>query len=80
MTELSRLRWQCRRGTKELDILLEAYLKHRYNQALTDEQQAFADLLEMPDPQLLAIIMGQMPPASEQQRRVIDALRGTTGS
>ncbi|MDE2234625.1 MAG: succinate dehydrogenase assembly factor 2 [Gammaproteobacteria bacterium] len=80
MTEMSRLRWQCRRGTKELDVLLENYLNNRYSQALAAEQQAFADLLELPDPQLLAIIMGQISPANEQQRCVIDALRRTTGS
>jgi succinate dehydrogenase flavin-adding protein (antitoxin of CptAB toxin-antitoxin module) len=27
MHQLARLRWQCRRGTKELDLLLQRYLE-----------------------------------------------------
>ena len=27
MNQLARLRWQCRRGTKELDLLLQRYLE-----------------------------------------------------
>ncbi|HEY8096338.1 MAG TPA: succinate dehydrogenase assembly factor 2, partial [Methylobacter sp.] len=30
MDELARLKWQCRRGTKELDFLLNRYLEAGY--------------------------------------------------
>ena len=80
MSEVSRLRWHCRRGMKELDVLLEGYLKNKYCQSLPAEQRAFTDLLELPDPTLLAFIMGRMTPESEEQGRVIAALRHTSGS
>ncbi|HVC28945.1 MAG TPA: succinate dehydrogenase assembly factor 2 [Gammaproteobacteria bacterium] len=79
MTDLSRLRWQCRRGMKELDMLLEAYLNDRFSQATPAEQQAFTALLELPDPVLMAYIVGRSLPEVEEQRRVIDTLRRTSG-
>ncbi|HVA55777.1 MAG TPA: succinate dehydrogenase assembly factor 2 [Gammaproteobacteria bacterium] len=79
MSELSRLRWQCRRGMKELDVLLESYLNDKFNQALPAEQLAFAGLLELPDPTLMAYIVGRASPEAEEQRRVIDVLRRASG-
>jgi len=79
MSELTRLRWQCRRGMKELDVLLEAYLKDKFSEAAPAEQQAFAVLLELPDPILMAYIVGRISPETEEQCRVIDTLRRTSG-
>ena len=42
------LRWRCRRGMRELDVLLERYLRERYPSAPAAEQQAFAALLDLP--------------------------------
>ncbi len=78
MSELSRLRWQCRRGMKELDVLLEAYLNTRFGQAALAEQHAFAALLELPDPVLMSYIVGRASPEAVEQRRVIDALQRTS--
>ncbi|MCP4983899.1 MAG: succinate dehydrogenase assembly factor 2, partial [Gammaproteobacteria bacterium] len=33
MTEISRLRWLCRRGMKELDLVMTGYLENYYNNA-----------------------------------------------
>jgi antitoxin CptB len=79
MTDDSRLRWQCRRGMKELDVLLEAYLNDEFIRATPAEQRAFTALLELPDPTLMAYIVGRSAPEDEEQRRVIDTLRRTPG-
>jgi antitoxin CptB len=73
--DLARLRWHCRRGMKELDLLLAAYLENHYPSASSAEQQAFAQLLELQDPTLFAYLMGRERPLSEDERRVVDALR-----
>ncbi len=52
----SKLRWRCRRGTKELDTLTTRYLDNYYLHATSDEQRAFASLLEMQDPELHSIL------------------------
>ena len=37
----SRLKWQCRRGMRELDELLLDYLDHSFDEASDDEKAAF---------------------------------------
>lgn len=56
---LRRLRWQCRRGLLELDLLLTRFLDQRYMELTTDQQQAFQRLLERPDQSLFAWLQGQ---------------------
>lgn len=63
---------------KELDVLLESYLQTRYPNASPAEQGAFRDLLEQQDPVLYAYVIGRERPASEEECRVIDALRRTS--
>ena len=61
MTELGRLRWACRRGSKELDELLTRYVEQRFAAAPVAEQLAFESLLEAQDPEINAYCMGQIP-------------------
>ena len=53
MDELSKLRWQCRRGIKELDLILSRYLDERYLFADEAEKAFFARLLQQDDTTLL---------------------------
>jgi antitoxin CptB len=63
-TELGRLRWRCRRGMKELDVLLSRYVNERFGAASRTEQDAFRQLLETPDPLLYDYCLrGEAPPA-----------------
>lgn len=75
MSEISRLRWQCRRGLKELDLVLEKYLREDYSSASSAEQRAFTALLDLPDPLLLAYVMGRDQPATPEQLHVVESLR-----
>jgi antitoxin CptB len=61
--ELSRLRWRCRRGMRELDELLLRYVERRLPLAAAGERAAFACLLELPDPELLGYLAGRRPRA-----------------
>ena len=60
--DAGKLRWRCRRGMKELDILLTRYVDERYGTAQPEEQQAFQLLLETQDPVIYAYCLGQEPP------------------
>ena len=51
--KFSQLYWQCRRGTKELDLLLKNYLENDYPNANELERQQFAELLKLDDVDLL---------------------------
>lgn len=72
--ELRRLHWHCRRGMKELDVLLERYLEHDYPVADEERRQAFARLLELQDPVLHAHLVGDAQAADEVTRDVIRSI------
>lgn len=59
--ELSRLRWQCRRGMRELDELLVQYLQLEYVNSDAVEKTALQRLLELPDPEIIAYLLQQQP-------------------
>ena len=61
MSELARLQWQCRRGTLELDLLLENYLKNRYPVVGSVEKIRFTELLKLEDGELLAMMLRDWP-------------------
>jgi antitoxin CptB len=62
---LRRLRWQCRRGLLELDLLFVRFLEQRYSALSVVEQGAFQRLLEQPDQTLLAWLQGQQEPPTD---------------
>jgi len=72
---LSRLKWRCRRGMRELDVLLERFLEHQYAAASAEIQTAFARLLTLPDPEIFALIMSRQIAEDPQLRDVIQRLR-----
>jgi antitoxin CptB len=80
MNELSRLRWHCRRGTREMDILLENYLDHHYFNAGSEEQQCFSDLLALEDSVLLSYLMMGKLPESEKIASLLNKIRVCSGS
>jgi len=71
LSEESRLRWQCRRGMRELDELLIRYLESRYPIADDDEKAAFRTVLELPDPELNGYLLQRQMPSSESVADVL---------
>jgi antitoxin CptB len=60
--ELGKLRWRCRRGMKELDVLLARYVDEHFANASHAEQEAFGRLLETQDTVLYTYFLGSEPP------------------
>ncbi len=56
---VAKLRWRCRRGMKELDLLLNAYLEENYVDAPSTEQDTFHLLLEQQDPTMYDWFLGR---------------------
>lgn len=56
--DYNRLRWQCRRGMLELDLLLGEFLHTRYSSLDAELQRDFQRLLEQPDPLLQRWLFG----------------------
>jgi antitoxin CptB len=61
--ELGRLRWRCRRGMRELDVLLERYVDEQFCAASPADQEAFRALLDTQDTIIYAYCLGrELPP------------------
>ncbi|MDE0302786.1 MAG: succinate dehydrogenase assembly factor 2 [Gammaproteobacteria bacterium] len=78
MSEQDRLRWHCRRGTRELDLMLMRYLDQEYPRASTAEQAAFARLLERPDPELQEMFLGAQTAPDPEMESVAQKIRAGT--
>ena len=72
----SRLAWRCRRGTKELDLLLRGWLDCAYDVAGAAERERFAALLELPDPLLASYLAGLARPEDAGLAALVDAIGG----
>ena len=72
---LERVRWRCRRGLLELDLVLARFVEQRYAALDEPQQAAFDALLDMPDTVLWDMITGRETPAPETQRKVLEWLK-----
>jgi antitoxin CptB len=70
-----RLRWRCRRGTRELDALFGDWLDHRYAQADESVRAAFGELLDTQDPDLWDWVMGHARAPRADWQAIIDDIR-----
>jgi len=80
MNELARLKWQCRRGTLELDLFLSRYLETGYLSADNEERTEFVQLLKLEDTELLPFLMGERVPSSDKQAHLVNRIRNSVAS
>ena len=80
MAAEDRLRWRCRRGTRELDLMLMRYLERGWPQADAGERAAFERLLDAPDPELHALLTGSAAPVGPEMARLLARLRAADGA
>jgi antitoxin CptB len=69
-TDYQRLLWRSRRGMKELDLLLERFVRERYAAATASQKCAFAQLLELPDPVVADYLLGHAIPPEAHLREL----------
>jgi len=63
--EISRLRWACRRGMLELDVLLGVFLEEAYSKLPREQQEQFEQLLSCNDQELFEWLTGKREPDPE---------------
>jgi len=68
--EISQLRWACRRGMLELDLIFEAYVNKHYLLASKDEQERFQSLLDCNDQELFDWLVKREKPQAQHLRMV----------
>jgi antitoxin CptB len=71
----ARLRWRCRRGMLENDLILTRFLDAR-GEAITEGEAAALDrLLDLTDNELWNLLSGRAEPADASMRPLVDSLR-----
>ena len=73
--ERDRIRWHCRRGLLELDLLLDRFVSQRFEALTADQVEVFTELLEYEDNDLLDMVMGRAEPVNERLNGVLALLR-----
>lgn len=73
--EKAKLRWYCRRGMLELDIILSRFLTTYWDSLSPEERHVFERLLHEPDPQLYAWLMGYEVSQDESFNNMVNLIQ-----
>ncbi len=71
----SRLRWACRRGMLELDVLLGNFLEEAFLQATLEDQEKFIALLDCNDQELFMWLTGKEIPSQPEFIDIVGKIR-----
>ena len=72
----SRLRWQCRRGMRELDVLLSRFVEQKYDALSTRQKNRFRELLTLADPELASYLLAGQLPADAELAELVRHIKG----
>jgi len=75
MKDLDRIRWRCRRGMLELDIVLQGFVDKYYMQLDEIELKNFDALLSLPDNDLWDMITSKKKVENIKLQSVLQLLR-----
>ena len=75
MSELDRIRWHCRRGLLELDLVLARFLDQVLPRLSPEELEGFKRLLQCSDNDLWDLVTGRLEPAPGLEARLVALLR-----
>jgi succinate dehydrogenase flavin-adding protein (antitoxin of CptAB toxin-antitoxin module) len=70
-----RIRWHCRRGMLELDLVLNAFVERHFDTLDAREIEMLQALLAYPDPVLLELVMGHAEPEDPAESDMLALLR-----
>jgi antitoxin CptB len=71
----ARLRWRCRRGVKELDVLLERFLARHLTRLSPAQVATLSRLLDASDPDLMDWVLERQPPPDAAYVPLLKMLR-----
>ncbi len=73
--DAARIRWRCRRGVKELDVLLERFVEECLPKMPREQVRVFDHLLDESDLDLLDWVIGRTLPPALDYFPLIEMLR-----
>lgn len=75
MLNEKQLVWRCRRGVRELDVLLTQFLACGYHSLGCSERADFERLLEVQDPTIMDWLYARVAVEDEGLRFIVDQLK-----
>ncbi|WP_089728621.1 FAD assembly factor SdhE [Candidatus Thiosymbion oneisti] len=75
MTHKAKLKWHCRRGMRELDLLLEGFLVDRYEALSAADRASLERLLDCRNEDLMAWLINGDSPKDEQLAGIVNQIR-----
>jgi antitoxin CptB len=73
--ENKRLKWACRRGMLELDVLLSNFLTDQYFKLKKEEKSYFIILLDCSDPEIFSWLLGHEEPEDQGLKNITKVIR-----
>jgi len=74
------LKWRCRRGMLELDLMLQSFVDKEVGKLTQDELIVFDRLLDYPDQVLLELFLKQTNSSDKEINQFVERIRNTTHS
>ena len=71
MAEIDRVRWNCRRGLLELDVVLTRFLDRHFESLSPQQREAFKRMLDYPDNDLWDFVTGKQAPPDAETGQII---------
>lgn len=78
--EQRRLAWRCRRGMLELDIVLQRFVKTKFQDLTIDEFKVFDELLSLPDNEFWTLIKTEKTHKNAHLEHIIAMLNETSNA
>ena len=75
-----RLRWACRRGMLELDLLLSPFFENCFDELTKEQKENFEELLTQQDPDLYHWFIGTTMPDKIQLQNIIKMIKDYNAS
>ena len=73
--ERDRIKWNCRRGLLELDLVLERFVARHLDALSASQTEMFKELLAYEDNDLLDMVMGRAEPVDAKLSGVLEMMR-----
>jgi antitoxin CptB len=75
--ERAQLRWRCRRGMRELDVLLIHFFEASFDGLCTADKRAFRAILDLPDPELQAYLIAGHASEDPEREALLGRIRSS---
>lgn len=71
----AKIKWQCRRGMLELDLILDRFISKHLDDLSAKQLLAFEHLLTYPDPELYLWVMGEAAPPDQELIDIVTLIK-----